>query len=236
LTFEAFEKVTFTATRLKDARIGTLRISCTTSLAETLVPLAVERYHNVFPDVFIKLNSGTVEYVLRSIETGEADVGIFYTKPDTTSLNISRLARVDLICAILKDHLLSKLRVLQPSDLNGHKMISLSKTEWLGPVITSAFESYDTTIQSQFEVRFLHTAQKLVARGLGIAIVDSFQLFNSEENRNVVYRPFAPHIATAAYTAFPSNRPIPRLARQFVETKNGCLDDFQKRIKSFQLS
>ena len=234
IVFEAFETVRFTATRLKDAQIGALTIACTTSLAETLVPTALEHYHDRHPDVTIALNSGTVEYVWRSLSLGEADVGVFYTEPDTDTMHISRLARVDLICAMPKGHPLEKLPVLKPSDLEGHKMISLSKSYWLGPVITSAFESYDAESKGQFEVRFLHTAQRLVAHGLGIAIVDSFQLFNAEENPNVVYRPFEPRIATAAYAAFPKNRPVSRLARSFVSSMETSLAGFEERWSEVQ--
>lgn len=236
IVFEAFETVRHTATRLKDAQIGSVTIACTTSLSETLVPIALEDYHSRHPDVLIALNSGTVEYVWRSLSLGEADVGVFYTEPDSEAMHISRLARVDLICAIPKGHPLEARSVLKPSDLEGHKMISLSKSEWLGPVITSAFESYDAELKGQFEVRFLHTAQRLVARGLGIAIVDSFQLFNADTNPNVVYRPFEPRIATAAYAAFPKNRPVSRLARSFVESLKTSLNAFEHRLEAAQSS
>lgn len=234
IVFEAFEAVRNTATRLKGAQIGSLTIACTTSLSETLVPTALTDYHRRHPDVTITINSGTVDYVWRSISLGEADIGVFYTKPDTDTMHISRLSRVDLLCAMPKGHPLEQYSVLVPADLEQHKMISLHRSEWLGPVIKSAFESYDVQFRGQFEVRFLHTAQRLVANGLGIAIVDSFQVFNADTLPNVVYRPFEPRLSTAVYVAFPKNRPVSRLARSFVQSMTSCIEGFEKRVEEAQ--
>ncbi|MCP5367518.1 MAG: LysR family transcriptional regulator [Hyphomicrobiales bacterium] len=230
--FEAFEATKFTVERLKDAQIGTLRVACSSSLAETLLPIALKSFNNEFPDVKIKLSSGTVEYVWRCIESGEADVAFFYSDPDIPTLSLTRISRVEMICAIPASNKLVENEVIRAKDLAGQKMISLSKREWFGPIIASTFESSDVLLENQVEVRFLHLAQRLVSLGLGIAIIDSFQIFNSKQYESIVYRRFEPHIAATLYAAYSNTRPLPNVARRFIDVLIGCLSRFEQELDS----
>ena len=229
--FDAFDAARFTVERLKDANFGTLRIACTPSPGDTLVPTAIRLFSEKYPDVKVSFLVGSLEFVHRSVELGHVDLGVFYISTDHPVLSTKRICAVDMVCAVPRSHPLSGRGVITPKDLVGESLISLSMQEPLGAMIDNAFLQCGVERQISYEVRFLHSARRLVGEGLGLAVVDSFNLLLAEREPEVMYRLFEPRIVTPAFVAHANNRPFPRLARLFSDTLAVCGRRVEKQMR-----
>lgn len=220
--FEAFETARFTVERLKDASVGALHIACTPSPAQTLTPIALKRFSAARPDVRVTLHVGPLEFVERSVEMGAADLGLFYATTERPELATRKICMVNLLCAMPAGHPLAEKEVVTPADIDPYPFISIANDEPLGALIENTFLKCGVERQMRYYVRYLDTAVRLVAEGLGVALVDSFNLLTPERQPDVEFRPFEPKIFMPAYLAHAENRPLSRLARHFMDDVLAC--------------
>lgn len=222
--FEAFENARFTVERLKDANAGALRIACTPSPAQTLVPIALKRFSGARPDVTVTLHVGTLELVERSVEMGAADLGVFYATTERPELATREICMVNLLCAMPAGHPLCEKTVVTPADIMPYPLISIANDEPLGALIENSFLRCGVERRIRFFVRYLDTAVRLVAEGLGVALVDSFNLLTPERQPDVAFRPFEPRLSMPSFIAYAENRPLSRLARIFMDDIAACAE------------
>lgn len=220
-SLKVFEEVATTRNlvqRLKDASLGTLRVAATAPLGDTLLPKALGHFIKDRPEIQVKFMVGSLDYVNRALELGEVDLAVFLVTMSSPSISVTRLCTLDSICAIPEGHPLCVKSVITPEDITNVPLISLGFETPFGAMVNNAFLNCDVECRIAYEVRTAQSASRLVAEGLGVAIVDSFNLLTRQSQPGVQYRLFEPRITTPAYVAHASNRPFPRLARLFVDS------------------
>lgn len=98
---------------------GTLTIGVIPTVTAIDIPAALGRFHQVHPEVRIRLRGGGSDEFITAITNGEMDVAVLGV-PDTTppqGVNTSVLARERLVAVVSADHALARRRRLRLEDL-----------------------------------------------------------------------------------------------------------------------
>ncbi len=203
---------------VRSAQRGRLRIVTTPPLSESVIPLTLKRFLADRRDIRVGYDVRGIDAVLRSVETGTADVGLLLGMDSHAGFDIIPLSEGKMVCVMLPDHPLASLRQVTPADLAQHDFvgIGLDNESQLGALVRSAFSISGVPYSTNLDVRYCHMASVLTSAGMGPAVVDSLtsQFMQSDD---LVSRPFLPEIRVGAVAIVRENKPISRVAEAFIE-------------------
>ncbi len=212
LFFQSVQKKVFD---IRDGKSGNLRIVATPSTANSIVPPALKLFLENRPALQVSLDTRRMEGVIEHIEHNFADIGMTLTFCDHPHIAASPIHMGKMVCALHRDHKLTRKEVIRPSDLVKVSFISMEKETPLGNLIHAAFANSGENVNWSIETRYCNTACSLVDAGVGVALVDEYVLANGSYP-NIVTRQFIPNIPLTAYVLFSKERSVPALAKDFV--------------------
>lgn len=203
---------------VRSAQRGRLRIVTTPPLSQSIIPITLKRFLADRKDIRVGYDVRGIEAVLRSIETGSADVGLLLGLDSHPGFDIIPLFQGKMTCVMLPDHPLAQLKQVSPADLAKHDFvgIGLDNDTRLGALVRSAFAISGVPYATNLEVRYCHTASVMTSAGMGPSVVDSFtsQFMQSDD---LVSRPFTPEINIAAAAIVREGKPLSRVAAAFID-------------------
>lgn len=212
--FAALEVVQRLAGDLRDGRSGTLNVAVIPSLANSVVPLAVQRFRAARPDVGVILHTVTAGEVVRLVADQQADLGALIGPAGGADVRLGELCTTELGCLLPPGHPLLAKPALGPADLAGHPLISAGGRWPLGALLTAAFAEANIPLKIAIEVPQATVSGALVRAGAGIAVLDGFGLMGARGS-DLLVRPFRPRVLSVARLLQPRYRQPSRLALAF---------------------
>jgi DNA-binding transcriptional LysR family regulator len=119
------------------------------------------------------------------------------------------------VCAIPKDHPLSRKKFILPKDLISTTFVSYPRFSPIGIIVDDAFREHGELLKADVEVHYCYTACTLVNAGVGVAIVDEFSLLG-QDMPNIVTRPFKTISRIGVTLSYAKANPLSRLAKVFI--------------------
>lgn len=193
---------------------GRLRIAAVPSLAMTVLPLVLQRFHADYPGVNVAMETGSTQLVADSVGSRYCDLGLVSFLPPAAVTDAQPVAELAGCCVLPPGHRLASLDVITPADLAGVSFISMSHGDGLRAAVDAAFADDDRRVM-HFETPYGATICKMVGLGLGVGIVNP--LVARMHAAEVVVRPFRPRIPFVSYLLLARNRPANVLADRFIE-------------------
>jgi DNA-binding transcriptional LysR family regulator len=193
---------------------GRLRIAAVPSLAMTVLPLVLQRFHADYPGVNVAMETGSTQLVADSVGSRYCDLGLVSFLPPAAVTDAQPVAELAGCCVLPPGHRLASLDVITPADLAGESFISMSHGDGLRAAVDAAFADDDRRVM-HFETPSGATICKMVGLGLGVGIVNP--LVARMHAAEVVVRPFRPRIPFVSYLLLARNRPANVLADRFIE-------------------
>lgn len=196
---------------------GSLIVAAQPIYTETFLLDVIARFKTTHPDVRVKVVDVGVENLLKMIDTHSCDIGIGITL-DIASYRaaIVPLGACTARCLLPSGHPLATSRTIRLEDLRSQAFVDLS----LGsPLRTRAdYMLQQTGVQRRTvaEARTLSAVHGLVARAVGVAIVDPLTTLLPSEHK-VVYRALVPPITWEMAVFCRDDRPMSAVEHDFVE-------------------
>ncbi|MDR3101550.1 MAG: LysR family transcriptional regulator [Paraburkholderia sp.] len=171
-----------------------------------LVPEALRRMLEEFPDTQAEVNSNRTATILSMVANHEIDVGV--TTPPVRDIDARILqlceardiSNVALVAVMHKDHELATRRLIRPADLEGVPVITLSAQSPTTQLVQATFHQAHVPMRIAVAAGNSLTACCLAERGLGVALINpetlSEQIFPLL--RTVPFRPRIP-LRTCVY-------------------------------------
>ncbi|MEN7529913.1 LysR substrate-binding domain-containing protein [Cupriavidus sp. DL-D2] len=191
---------------------GRLRIATVPSLAMTVLPTVLQRFHADHPDVYVAMETGSTQLVADWVGSRYCDLGLVSYLPPAAVTEAQPIADVAGCCVLPHGHRLAGLDVITPADLAGESFISMTHGDGLRASIDAAFADDDRRIM-HFETPYGATICRMVALGMGVGIVNP--LVARMHGNDLVIRPFAPRIPFVSYLLLARNRPANVLVERF---------------------
>lgn len=211
-----------TARRIREREIGGLRISTMPLLGMTFLPDVLAEFAPAHPDTRIELATFRSEQVIEDVITQRSDLGFAIVADNDDRVNSERF-RLDSLCILPDSHPLTSRERVYAEDLQDQELIYFEPQDPLRRALDQLLEEKSIQPRRCLEVSLALQATRLVARGVGIAILDpiSARAFGEE---SLTLRPFEPSLGEDFALLTPRDQPLSRLARDFVAAFRQGLD------------
>jgi DNA-binding transcriptional LysR family regulator len=210
------------AEELRERGTGSVRIVASPSVGQALVPDAIARLRERFPDLRVEFEVLTLLEIVAKIVSGRADLGVSILPIDEPTLDTEVLTEGRLTVIMPRDHALARLRVIRPADLAPYPLIGFGPQTPYGDVVGRALALKSAPLRISTVVRFTPVACAMVRAGAGIAVVDEFVL-RGRTWPELVSRPLAPKTRVRAHLLTPRFEPLSRTANAFVDILRGLV-------------
>lgn len=213
-SFLGLEKLEMVAGKIREKAPTELKISSTSAIATTLLPMALKEHLKYYPDERITIHTDGMSEIVAKLQSNQVDAAVGLELPPLTGIDRRSIGMVRFVFAARHDHPLAKKKVVCADDLIGEsvlKVVDNSPVYWseLGGVISSVKDKLTQTIM----IDTSHTGYSMIAAGLAVAVVEPFAA-NVWKANGVITRPFEPAIYYPYGISYPTNtRPHASLSR-----------------------
>lgn len=156
---------------------GRVVVSCVSSIAGRIMPLALQRCAQAHPQVDVTVRDDVAIQVLSAVQAREADFGVTIAPSELgegMAFEALHEDRFHLVCP--KDHLLARKRKVAWRDLNGMNLIALSTTSGTHQMIRDEMVRQGVQPARNTLVSHLSTIHGMLEAGFGIAILPAIAL------------------------------------------------------------
>jgi len=218
VVYQGVQRVNEVASDLVEKRSGTLRLAVSPSLGQTLLPMAVAKFRERFPDVKIHLQTLVSPHLAQALLTQQAEVGVATIfKLDHPNLEVRPIYEDRLVAVLPTTHPLADRKELHVRDLADLSLIGYGLDTPFGQMIEQMFQGEGMAPRLSVEVRLTHIACAMVQAGAGVAIVDELAVIGRVWP-DVVVRPILPATVMPVNLLHLRFEPLSRLAQDFIET------------------
>lgn len=223
--FQGIERLDRIAKQIRAESQADLKVCATPALSTFLMPESVRRFRELYPDVYLSIESLSSSEILSRLQLHMADLALTLAFPDVAGIVQELLLETPHVCAVHKSHRLAKRAVVTPEDFAGEEVISILPSglvNWnnVQQVLKDAGVTYRTGVGIQNS----HTGYCLVAANLAVALIEPFAA-RTWFNHDVVVRPFRPEVKFRYVIAYPlSQRPTEQV-KAFTTIVRDCIAD-----------
>jgi DNA-binding transcriptional LysR family regulator len=175
--YEGIERVNEVAQDLASNRIGSLRISCSPNLGQTILPRAIAAFKEAHPAIRIIVRTQIPANMLRALLSGQAELGISNMALTHPNLEARLLVRNPIVALIPNAHPLATRSSVRPAELAKESVIGYGPDAPFGLLLREMFGSEADQPDMSIQVEQAHVARALAQMGAGIALVDAMTVF-----------------------------------------------------------
>jgi DNA-binding transcriptional LysR family regulator len=199
---------------LADVRRGRLAVGATPSLATTLLPAALARFHRAYPGIDLALHEAGSRDLVAQLEQGALDIALVILPLRHEVLETNPLLREELVVAVPADHALASRRTISIADLKGVPFVMFRDGYDLRAATIAACRRAGFEPTFALEGGEMDGVLRCAAAGLGVAVVPSLVIEPGGALRAV--RLAEPITRTIGF-ANRRDRRLSRAGREFVE-------------------
>lgn len=192
---------------------GRLRIATVPSLAMTILPLVLQRFHADHPEVTVAMDTGSTQLVAEWVGSRVCDLGLVSYLPPTAVTEAQPVCDLPGCCVLPPGHRLAGKAFVTPADLAGESFISMAHGDGLRAAVDAAFAGDDRRVM-HFETPYGATICQMVGLGLGVGIVNPL-VARSYLHTGILVRPFVPRVPFVSYLLLARNRAHNTLVERF---------------------
>jgi DNA-binding transcriptional LysR family regulator len=213
--------------RIRDKKVGLLRVGATAPPTFALLPLATERFRRRNPELRIGLSMMPADAVDEHIMVGDIDLAVTMRRSLESQIRSEPVGRADIVALMPADSPLAARREVTPADLTNQTLISYDPRTQLGAQVEAAFHEAGVHYSLQIEVQLSISTLPLVRRGIGIALVDG--LVPWETFGELVVRPFRPQVWLEIVLSRSALRPQTRYGREYARDVRAAVAELSQR-------
>jgi DNA-binding transcriptional LysR family regulator len=210
----AFDRVSRRALKLGSLTHGQLTVCAFPSIAATILPQFLSRFHAAHPEIPIVLNGMNFHRLLETVATQRAEFAISDLPPHAGGVVAEHLCRYQAVCAVRPDHPFAALSSVPLIALAREHFILMGDEDERQPTVSRAFQDLGIELQYQVEVNLSASACAWVATAGGCAVVDPFSA--GEWSGQLVRVKTDPPIWYDIWILSAEGKPLTRLASAFL--------------------
>lgn len=214
-TFVSVDKIREAAAAIGTAQAGHLHVAALPAIGLGFLPAVIEEFHRRHPQVTVTAEVNISARVEETIASQHVDLGIGEFPFRRTGLETEVFCRAPEYLAVPVGHPLAGRAQVRPSDLNDAPFIALTRDQVGRHMLDRVFERAGVVRRIVAETQVNAVLCEMVARGLGVGLVDPFTAVDYA-GRGIVAVPFRPRIEFRLGILYPTHRPLSRVARSFL--------------------
>lgn len=153
-----------------------LTLASVPSISNVMLPRAIADLRGDFPDLDLEINIVKIEEAVDLLLLGRSELVAMSSRPVHSVITAEPLARGRLFCIVPTGSPLAELERISPKEMAEHPLIGIDPNDPYGAIMASVFSDRGLKYTMAIRARFGTTVCRLVAEGLGIAIIDEFTI------------------------------------------------------------
>ena len=214
--YHSLDQITQVARDIRERLVGDLQIYSTPALGRAVLPDVMAGFlrHHAKAHIAFHVRSST--YVNQKMIDQQIDLGFSMMPFEHPAMIAEELSRTFAVCVVPREHRLARRKLIRPADLRGERFVSFPLDGRMRHLIDAAFEQERIERRMEIDVYSSAEACALVARGLGVSIVEPFTARDYLRD-GVAIVPFEPRIRYLFRAMRPRHREPSRLAGAFLD-------------------
>ena len=159
------------------SRRGRVVVTCVSSVAGRVMPLAIQRCALRYPEVEVSVQDDVASGILASVQAGAVDLGVT-VEPAALGhgmvFEALKQDRFHFVCD--RHHPLAAKRRVAWADLNGQHLIALSTSSGMARIVQDELARNHVVLARSTAVSHLATAHGMLEAGFGIGILPTIAL------------------------------------------------------------
>jgi DNA-binding transcriptional LysR family regulator len=213
-SFHGLDQVALFVGDLKRNRSGRINIAASLAPSFYAIPEAIAAFRIDWPDVTVSLQSCPSPEVTELVATNKADLGLAVIPPQPDGVEIMPLAQLHVVAVMPAEHPLSVRKVIRPQDLDGEPLLMVNEYSLMQQRILQSFEAAGVTPNVIFDSSFSGSICGLVAKGVGVSVLDPVTA-RAYDGNGVVVRRFEPLVPYELSLIRAANRTVSAHVRAF---------------------
>lgn len=204
-SFLGLEKLESAAVKIRTRTPSELKISSTSAIASTLLPLALQEHKKYFPEERMLIYTNSMPEMVMRLQTNAVDLAIGLELPQLSGIEREFLGHARFVFAARSDHPLAQKKSIQAEDLIGESVLSVMDTYpsyWRG--LNDALSPIKSQLKQHILIETSHTGYAMIAAGMAVGILEPFAA-RVWANNDVVILPFEPAIYHPYGFSYPTN-------------------------------
>lgn len=187
---EGARRVAETARRHRDGFVGRVRIGTGVSMLTYLLPPVLARLHRRHPGLELEISVGTAAEMRRRLVDNEIDVGVLAAPAPERELHATAL-RTDALFAVLPPAASDAPRAVTPAQLARHPLVIEGETR-MDALALQWLRDGGIEPRPAMRVGNVEAIKRVVAAGLGAAVLAAESIPTERERRGLIVRPLRP--------------------------------------------
>ena len=171
--FRKVEDLRYVIGRIETGASHELKIGSVPSIANVMVPRAIETVRRRHPDLVIDINTLKIEEAIDYLLLGKGEVVAISSRFDHLSLT-EPLAAGKLCRIVPEGHPLAARETISAREIARHPLIGIDPSDPYGRIMSDIFRERNLPYELTIRARFGTTVCSLVKAGLGIAVIDQY--------------------------------------------------------------
>lgn len=184
---------------LRQHQEPTLRVACSETLAQPLLPHSIATLRRRFPDTPTTLSSQCFSEIVRRVLMDECDVGLALQPAEQPGVDSQKLAQGKVQLLAPHGWLGPKQKYIALHDLAGQAMIGLRQHDPLSRMLDSKLHTLRPAPVVHIDVHSYQMMRSMVEAGEGLALVDPFTAIGAK-NSGLDVCPLSPAVPVALYS------------------------------------
>jgi DNA-binding transcriptional LysR family regulator len=218
-SFLGFDKLEYLAEQIRTKQPKQLKVSCTPSLASSLLPLVMLEHRKYHPDERIIIYTDNIAPLITRLQANSIDIAIGLELPDLIGIKSEHIGSARFVFAAHKNHPLAKKDIITPKDLMGETVLSIisDKQPNYWNKISDSLESVDASLMRTIEIDAAHTGYAMIAAGMAVGVIEPFSA-RVWRSRDVITRRFEPLVSYTYDLAYPTGARYHPALHSFAES------------------
>lgn len=225
--YHSLKQITEVAREIRDGQVGDLHVYSTPALGRGVMPDVMANFLKRHAKAHVVFHVRSSTYINQKTVDQQIDLGFSMMPFEHPAIVTEELSRASAVCVLPANHRLARRKVIKPADLKGERFLSFPLDLRMRHLIDAAFEQERIDRHLQVDVYSSADACALVARGVGVSIVEPF---TAREYRRdgIAIVPFEPRIRYLFRALRPRFRKPSRLADAFLDAVKLHLRDMDE--------
>jgi DNA-binding transcriptional LysR family regulator len=221
----SMEQLARKAMSLRAGNEGKLMVGCLPGLGFTLLPHAIKRFRDAYPNVFVSLQTVSSGVIKDRVASGEWDIGFAASEIDTAGVVHSVFSRVPGVVVIPRGHpLAADTGPLTLAQLAGHPLVVLNPEDVTRQQLQSALETEKVSLHIVAETPYGAGVWALVAAGVGVGITNPLSIPEQCPD-GLVLRPLDTKVEFSSLVLFSPQGSTSMWAKELLRFARMCLSE-----------
>ncbi|MDP7591108.1 MAG: LysR family transcriptional regulator [Litorilituus sp.] len=222
--YQQMRSIKNTAQNIKKSEFGSISLGVTPALGFDAIPNVIANYHQDFPNVTFDIQTIHNDAVMQSLLEHKCDLAILFSPKDMPGIESIFIAESELVIVYPKEMFPDCPEKLTLTQVCDSEFIDISDSGPLGDMFWARIMKEDISFKSSIKVQTYFIASRLVARGLGVCVVDRFTAHGNLSD-NVAIASFEPALTFNIKAARLENRTKSKLIDEFTPYLNSGISN-----------